>query len=462
MQQQPRLPLWFLVANWALIAGAFFWGISLGKRSETPATLVAALPAPQMEALALVHREILRSHVDPQAADALLERAITAMVHGLDPYSRYVPPAEVPRYEEANTGHYQGIGAEFDVHGDVVVLHFPLAGGPAEQAGLLPGDLLLAVDGTPLDSATNRRRVVDLVRGPAGSDVRLQLRRNATPLDVTVRRGDVQRPCVKWVHLLEPAKAFAYLHLTDFHPGSAEQLLGAVGALHAATPLRGLIVDLRWNGGGSLEECVAIARGFLREGLVVSQQRRGTEIVERYEANPETCRFPDLPLVVLVNEHSASASEVLAGALQDHSRAAIVGVRTHGKAYVNTVYTWQDQPFRLKLTTGKYRTPNGRDIERHHRAEGEAATEVGGIPPDVVATLADDQKEGVRATLRASEPPLAHRDAFARVAQQYGTAVNQPPRPGDDAQLQQALATLATRAEAGASGAGSNGGGKSK
>jgi carboxyl-terminal processing protease len=448
MQQQPRLPLWFLVANWALIAGAFFWGISLGKRTETPTTLVAALPSPQMEALALVHREILRSHVDPQTADALLERAITAMVNGLDPYSRYVPPADVARYEEANTGHYQGIGAEFDAHGDAVVLHFPLAGGPAEQAGLRPGDLLLAVDGTPLDSAANRRRVVDLVRGPAGSDVQLRLQRDGAALEVTVRRGDVQRPCVKWAHLVQPEPAFAYLHLTDFHPGSAEQLLDAVAALHAATPLRGLILDLRWNGGGSLEECVAIARGFLRQGLVVSQQRRGSEIVERYEAKPETCRFPDLPLVVLVNESSASASEVLAGALQDHSRAAIVGVRTHGKAYVNTVYTWEDQPFRLKLTTGKYRTPNGRDIERHHRTEGAATDEIGGIPPDVVAPLDKEKKDAVLATLRASEPPAAYREAFARVAKQYGTVVHQPPRTGDDPQLQQALATLTTRAEA--------------
>ncbi|MFY9343988.1 MAG: S41 family peptidase [Planctomycetota bacterium] len=445
MQQQPRLPLWFLAANWALIAGAFVWGLWLGEHRGNGA-LVGALPEKQVEALAIVHREILRSHVDPQRADHLLERAIAGMVKGLDPYSRYVPPAEVANYEEANTGHYQGIGAEFHVHGDDVVLHFPLAGGPAEQAGLQPGDLLVAVDDTPLDSLERRTRVVDLVRGPADTDVRLTLRRDGAPLTVTLRRADVQRSCVKWTHFVAPEAGLGYLHLTDFHPGACDRVLAAIASLQASQPLRGLILDLRWNGGGSLEECVNIARAFVRSGLIVSQQRRDSEVVERHEAKAEQCLHPDLPLVLLVNEHSASASEVLAGALQDHGRAAIVGARTHGKAFVNTVYTWQDQPFRLKLTTGRYRTPNGRDIERHHHANAPTTADAGGIPPDVAVALPELLAVAVAATLRASEVPAASRETFAAVAARYGVKVNAPPKPDADAQLAAAIKTLQERA----------------
>ncbi len=431
MQQQPRLPLWFLVANWALIAGAFWLGARLGQRGDVPAQLVRELPRAGVEALAVVHREILASHVDPQDAETLLDNAIKGMVSSLDPYSRYVPPSEVARYEEDNTGHYDGIGADFGTHGDEVVLHFPLAGGPAERAGLQPGDVLLAVDGTPIDGDAPRAHHVELVRGPSGTEVRLRVRRDTTELDVVVQRADVQRPCVKWVH--RPAAGdFGYLHLTDFHPGAATQIAAAIGSLEAAGPLRGLVIDLRWNGGGSLEECVAIARAFLPSGLIVAQTRRDTEVVERYEANERDCRWPTLPLVLLVNERSASASEVLAGALQDHERAAIVGERTHGKAFVNTVYTWKDLAFRLKLTTGKYRTPKGRDIERHHHAKNPRDADAGGIPPDVPCTATADEKARVAAVLRASEPPAAWRAAVARSAPRLGVTGPAPPRAATD------------------------------
>ncbi len=442
MEQQPRLPLWFLVANLALIAIAFALGLQFGGRST------ADLPAEQLTALAVVHREILLSHVDPQDAAALLENAIQGMVRGLDPYSRYVPPADVASYEEDNTGHYEGIGADFATHGEQVVLHFPLAGGPAERAGLRPGDVLLAVNDTALDTAEQRARVIELVRGPRDQTVRLRLRRDGKLLEVTLQRGDVQRPCVKWAHALDAPSGLGYVHLTDFHPGASLQLIAAIDALSQRGPLRGLVLDLRWNSGGSLDECVAIARAFLPSGLIVLQQRRGSEEVERHEATPEQCRFPTLPLVVLVNESSASASEVLAGALQDHERAAIVGQRTHGKAYVNTVYTWKNLAFRLKLTTGKYRTPKGRDIERNHKASSAEAAQSGGIAPDVVVAPTAEQQASVLKTLRQSEPPAAYREAFTVVAAQYGVTVPAPPTVGVDPQLAAALAALHTRTTA--------------
>ena len=441
MEQQPRLPLWFLPANMAIIAAAFFLGLQLGGRR------IASIPEPQRSALDLVHREILRSHVEPHEAGALIDAAIAGMVRGLaDPYSRYVPPGEVQRYEEANTGHYEGIGADFRARDDAVVLWFPMPGSPAEAAGLQPGDRLLAVGGQALDTAEQRSRVVELVRGAAGTEVRLRIQRDGGELDVLVRRADVQSPCVKWAHFADPQHGLGYVLLTDFHPGSCKQLLAAIDRLQQQQPLRGLVLDLRFDGGGSFDECIDIARAFVASGTIVSQQRRGAE-VERHAARAAECVHPTLPLVVLVNEFSASASEVLAGALQDHDRAAIVGTRTHGKACVNTVYTWQDLDFRLKLTTGRYRTPNGRDIERNF-GTADAGKATGGIPPDVESAVAEAQRDAIRKTLATNEVPARWREQFAAMAAKHGFAAPMPPQPADDAQLAAALTTLRSRANA--------------
>ncbi len=250
MQQQPRLPLWFLVANWALIAAAFALGALLGSRRDSPADYLATLPKEQLEALAVVHSTIMKSHVEPQNDRTLLENAIKGMVRSLDPYSLYVPPADVKRYEEDNTGHYEGIGAHFEVHDGRVVLHYPLADSPAERAGLRPGDVLLAVDGAAIARDATHARIVELVRGPSDTDVTLRVERDGKPFDVKVRRGDVVSPCVKWVRLLDEGERLGYVHLTDFHPGCKQQLLDAIASLRSP-PMRHAVAavaaDTRFN-----------------------------------------------------------------------------------------------------------------------------------------------------------------------------------------------------------------------
>ncbi len=450
MVQQPRLPLWFLVANWALILAAFALGITLGGQRK------ADLPQPQATALELVYKEILQNHVEAQDGQVLLDRAIGAMAGQLDEYSQYVPPSEVRRYDEATTGLYEGVGMRQVLHGDEMIIYYPFAGSPSERAGVLPGDRLLAVDGQQLaDLPPERReaRTVELVRGAAGTDVRLRLQRNEKEVELVVRRGPVQPPSVKWVHFLDEAQGLGYLYVADFHHGVAQEVIDAISQLSQKTPLRGLVLDLRFDGGGSLEECVAMARTFQPTGTIVSTRRRD-QVIEMHAAKPELCLYRDLPLVVLVNEYSASASEVFAGCLQDHGRAALVGMRTYGKGVVNTVYSWKD--FRLKLTTAHYFTPNGRNIEGHSLAttkptRGNGPSDPpakGGIEPDVVVPTTKEQVDAALLLLRDFEPPAAHREAFTALAAKLAVKAPTPPQVATDPQLDKALATLVARLDA--------------
>lgn len=453
MSQQPRLPLWFLVANWILLLVAFFAGAMLTRSRQLP-----NLPQPQATALELIHAEILRSHVQEHDGNDLLDRAIEAMVGGLDEYSRYVPPANLATYVESSTGRYEGVGMVMSQQGEDLVLLYPFVGSPAEAAGVQPGDRLLTVDGKsvaalPLEGRSTA--ATELVRGPADSEVRLRIDRDGTQLDLTVRRGPVQHPVVKWAHIADATNHLGYVYISDFHAGVAAELANTITELGKTTALRGLVIDLRFNGGGSLDECIDMARLFQPTGVIVSTRRRD-QLLEEFQADASKCRFPDLPLIVLVNEQSASASEVFAGAMQDHARATIVGMRTFGKGYVNTVYTWKDMPFRLKLTTAHYYTPKGRNIDRPHprnpHSNGAAAhgqeADSGGIKPDVEAPieLAAAQRNDLR--LQAREVPAPYLEAYRKVAARYDIPVPTPPTADDDAQFAQALKTLGERADA--------------
>lgn len=453
MEQQPRLPLWFLAANLTLVVVAFWLGVALGKRRYVE------LPQPQAAALELVYDEIVKNHVEAQDGQVLLDRAITAMAGKLDEYSEYVPPREVAKYDERSTGRYEGVGMRQVLHGEEMVVYYPFPGGPAERAGVRPGDRLLAVDDQELallPKETREARTVELVRGAADTDVRLRLQRDDDEVTLTIRRGPVQQPSVKWAHFADPEQGLGYLYVADFHRGVAAEVFAAIANLRTQGPLRGLVIDLRFDGGGSLDECVELARAFQPTGTIVSLRRRN-QVVETHAAEAAKCLYRDLPLVVLVNGQSASASEVFAGCLQDHHRAALVGARTYGKGVVNTVYSWPQ--FRLKLTTAHYFTPNGRNIEGHslapgkHPANGAAPTTpppVGGIEPDVAVATTDEQLRALARTLGTFEPPATQLPAFSAVAEKLGIPVPRPPQAQDDEQLRQGLATLRERVAAAA------------
>lgn len=445
----PGLPLWFVTAVSALVLVAFLLGLMLGSQRAR------SLPEPQGTALRLVLDEIVKSHVDAQDANGLLDKGIGAIVDGLDAYSHYVPPAETKRYDEQSTGQYEGVGCLMMPHGDDIVVHFPFADGPAERAGMLPGDRIVAVDGVAIAEFPPERRSAacnQRVRGPAGTDVQLQVQRDdGSLLTLTIRRAAVQRPSTRWARLLDAGLGLGCIHVADFHPGVTAELDAAIQRLDAmakdgpAGGLLGLVIDLRGNGGGSLDECVAMARRFLRSGTIVSLRRRGDELVQEMRADERQCRFPGLHLVLLVNGQTASASEVLAGALQDHQRAAIVGTRTYGKGVVNTVFSWGDLPFRLKLTTAHYYTPSGRNIEKRHRRNGDGNGDgLGGIAPDREIAVDKATDERIATALAQHEPPPRHAAALAKVAARLGFPPPAAPAVDDDPQLEAALSTLRT------------------
>lgn len=449
MQSTARAPIWFLIANMLIVAASFALGVYVAQ--------VPSLPQQQLGALAAIHAEILRSHVDAHDPDELVERAIHGMVDSLDQYSQYVPPSMAAQFVEATTGNYEGIGVVVHHAGPRLFVQFPFAGSPGERAGLEPGDEIVAVAGTRLanlDPVANARLVEERVRGPAGTAVELTVLPAAGGAErvVAIERAPVHKSAVKWVQTIGAGIGYAYL--SDFHPGAARELQEAIDGLRKAHgELQGFVLDLRWNGGGNLDECIAMTRLFLRDGNILTIRRRGTEVVQSYDADPVQCRYPDLPLAVLVNERSASASEVLAGALQDHGRARLVGTRTFGKGMINTVTTYRSG-FRLKLTTGRYYTPNGRSIEGHHRevpAGHPDAVVEGGIAPDRAIALADPQQAvRLHAALEAAEPPTRYAAAARALAERFELAPIGPLPADADPQLAAAVALLGAPGQPGA------------
>jgi carboxyl-terminal processing protease len=411
-----------------------------------------ALPDEGLRTLRLVHQQILAEHVEAQDPDQLLTKAVQGMVKDLDRYSEFVPASAVEGFEARELdGTYVGIGVLlFGGHAPITV-QAPLAGGPAEAAGIEVGDRILAVDGEDVSGiaeADALATAIRLLRGPVGSEVELRVEGEGPARTVRLRRGAVAEPRVKWVHLLDPEAGLGYVHVSGFQREVTAAFDAAVEALRAEAggELRGLVLDLRHDPGGLLEEAIALANRFVGAGEIVALKRRGEVVVERHLADPARCSLPDLPLVVLIDRGTASASEVVTGALQDHGRARVVGVRSYGKGVVQSIYTWRGLDFRLKLTTSHYYTPSGRSIEGRLRREGDGEAE-GGIEPDLAVPVEREVELRIVERLRANEVPPVHRERARAVAATIGREVTMPLTPGEDPQLAAALAELRRLAE---------------
>src|SRR5690348_13862399 len=368
----------------ALVAGALFGfsaALTSGVLAEHPneATQAAAgnpatLPWEEARLFAEVYERIKREYVDDVDDHALMEKAIRGMVAALDPHSAFLDTEEFEEIRLSTMGSYPGVGIEVVAEDSAVKILRPIEGSPADQAGLMPGDQIVRIDDS--DIGADLAGAISRMRGSSGSVVKLTVLRPGTgqTLDFSLRRAKVEVHSVAQ-QSLEPG--YGYLRITGFSETTADDVNHAVARMKRDNPggIKGLVLDLRNNPGGVLEAGVAVADAFLDEGVIVTADGRTPDARFRMDATPGDL-IDGAPLVVLVNGGSASASEIVAGALKDHGRAELIGHKTYGKGSVQTVMPLA-YGGAIKLTTSRYFTPSGASI--HGK----------GILPDVVPTDAE-------------------------------------------------------------------------
>lgn len=325
------------------------------------------VPVSDLRAFAQVLERIRSAYVGEVDESELIQSAIRGMLMNLDPHSAYLSPDQFQDLETVTTGEFGGLGLQVTMADGFVKVVSPIDDSPASRAGLKSGDLILKIDDTYTKGLT-LQDAVEKMRGKAGSQITLSVlsEGDQKPRDVKLTRDNIKVHSVKG-NMLEPG--YGYIRISQFQNNTGEEAKKALRKLEAKETLKGLIIDLRNNPGGVLNGAVEVADLFLNKGLIVYTQGRDPESRNNYSANPGDM-LDGRPIVVLVNGGSASASEIVSGALQDQKRAIIVGTRTFGKGSVQTVLPITGD-HALKLTTARYYTPSGRSIQ----AEG--------ITPDI-------------------------------------------------------------------------------
>ncbi|MFC7369116.1 MULTISPECIES: S41 family peptidase [Vreelandella] len=340
------------------------------------------LPLEEIQTFAEVFERIKRGYVEEVDDRTLLRNAMRGMLSELDPHSAYLDEEEYKSLRESTQGEFGGIGIEVGKENGQLMVVTPIDDTPAARAGLLSRDIIVAIDGTPTDSMS-LQEAVNLMRGEPGSQMRLSILRAGedSPREFTLTREVIRSESVRH-ELLEPG--YGYLRVSQFQSRTPEQARQALNRMAREQPLEGLILDLRNNPGGVLQAAVGIADLFLDEGLIVYTEGRIADTEMSFSASPDTAAG-DVPLVVLINSGSASAAEIVAGALQDQRRGVIMGTESFGKGSVQQIMPLGNGEG-LKLTTALYYTPNGRSIQAQ------------GIEPDVEVVrgrleVAEDRRE---------------------------------------------------------------------
>jgi carboxyl-terminal processing protease len=449
-----------------LAVGAMAGALATMQLQAVARSALAPLPLEELQQLAAVFDRVKAEYVDPVDEKKLINDAISGMVAGLDPHSQYLDKKTFREFRESTGGRFVGIGIEMGMEDGVVRVVSPIEGSPAFRAGLKPGDLITRIDDTPVRGMTVDQ-AVKRMRGDPNTKVVLTVFRKAEnrTFPVTIVREEIRVQSVR-AKLVEPG--YGWLRISQFQDRTVEDFVRKLTELYEQDPnLKGLVLDLRNDPGGLLDAAVAVASAFLpADAVVVTTNGQLAESRATFRASPEFYarrggdplrRLPaalkNVPLVVLVNEGSASASEIVAGALQDHKRATIMGAQTFGKGSVQTVRPLPNESA-LKITTARYYTPSGRSIQAK------------GIVPDV---WLDETAEGnVFAALRMREADLqkhlqgadegkdaeadkarakAREQARARLEEQLARS-KEPPKPlpefgsPEDFPLQQALNQL--------------------
>jgi len=359
--------------NIALVLVGVLTGVSIsigsGVFAERESAASAVLPVEELRTFSDVFGRIKNDYVEDVADSELLESAIRGMLAGLDPHSAYLDQEQFKELQVGTSGEFGGLGIEVGMEDGFVKVIAPIDDTPAQRAGIKAGDLIIRLDDTPVKGLT-LNDAVKIMRGKPGTVLKLTVVREGAekPLKIDIKRDIIKVKSVKQ-RMLD--KGFGYVRISQFQSKTAENMVDAIDKLkkEAEGPLKGLVLDLRNNPGGVLNGAVAVSDAFLRKGLIVYTEGRVSDSKLRFNATPDDI-LDNAPLVVLVNQGSASASEIVSGALQDHKRAIIVGSRTFGKGSVQTILPLSNGTA-VKLTTARYYTPSGRSIQ----AEG--------IEPDI-------------------------------------------------------------------------------
>ena len=351
------------------------------------------LPIEDLKIFAEIFGKIKSDYVEDIDDSQLLNNAIKGMLDGLDPHTVYLDPESFREMNIDTHGEFGGLGLEVTMENGVIRIVAPIDDTPAHKAGLKSGDLIISMDGVQV-KGLSLGESVSLMRGKPGSEIVLTIVRKdrPEPFEVTLKRAIIQLESVR-AELLETG--FGYVRVIQFQVGTATSLRQQLARLarEAGTALKGLVLDLRDNPGGVLDGAIQVSDTFLRDGLIVSTRGRAEDSEVTFSASPKDY-LNDAPLVVLVNGGSASASEIVAGALQDHGRALILGTTTFGKGSVQTILPMLNGAA-LKLTTARYYTPNSRSIQ---------AT---GITPDVVSQSVESSQTPDGDASRLHESDLA-------------------------------------------------------
>ena len=347
-----------------------------------------SLPLEELQMFADVFNQIRQGYVESVPDSELFEMAVQGMLSGLDPHSVFLEEKAYDSLQENTQGEFSGLGIEIGQERGYITIIAPIDGSPAEAAGLEAGDVILKIDGESIRDLPVDRSV-DLMRGPTGSEVLLTIGRRGTQdsFDVTVIRDIIKVPSVRSRELM---KGYLWLRAAQFQKDTGNEAIAVLQEALAESDLKGVVLDLRNNPGGVLGASVDMAGALLDGGLVVYTEGRHPQAAERFEASSGDI-LDDLPIVVLINGGSASASEIVAGALQDRRRAVIMGTRSFGKGSVQTILPVTETRA-VKLTTALYYTPNGRSIQ----AEG--------IVPDIVVERAE--VKSVESARRTKESDL--------------------------------------------------------
>lgn len=312
--------------------------------------------------------QIRSSYVEDVKDQVLLESAIRGMLIGLDPHSAFISGADFDSLQDTTTGKFGGLGIEVSRQDNYILVISPIDGSPADRAGILPGDRIIQINGKPLRQLLPDE-AAELMRGPAGTEVGVTISREGQePFELQIVRDIVNINSVRSRIINE---RYAYIRISQFRGNTGEEFKNEIEQLIEGAELNGLILDLRNNPGGVVQSAVEIVDSFIEDGTIVYTEGRIDQANNEYLATKDSIDT-ELPIVVLINRGSASASEIVAGALQDHNRAVILGTRSFGKGSVQTVLPLAPNKA-MKLTTSLYFTPSGRSIQAK------------GIEPDVIA-----------------------------------------------------------------------------